>query len=390
MRDVYRRNPHSFRLFCPDETNSNRLGAVFEASDRAFAERVEPDDVSLSKDGRVMEVLSEHNCHGWLEGYNLTGRHGFFATYEAFAMVSASQTIQHSKWLEEAAHLSWRERVPSLNVLLTSTAWRNDHNGFSHQGPGLIQNVITQRGAVSRVYLPPDANCLLAVSDHVLRSRSYVNLVVIDKQPQLQWLTIDEAIEHCALGASVWEWAGNDDGTSDPDIVLACAGDVVTMETVAAAAILKERLPHLRVRVVNVVDLMALPRPKDHPHGMSDTLFRELFTDHVDVVFAFHGYPGAVHQLVHGRPSTDRFRVRGFIEEGTTTTPFDMVVRNRASRYHLVVDALNNARRTPPGATALKAWCEAKLAEHDAYVVEHLEDLPEVRDWTLGDWAQEG
>jgi xylulose-5-phosphate/fructose-6-phosphate phosphoketolase len=390
MRDVYRRNPHSFRLFCPDETNSNRLGAVFEASDRAFAERVEPDDVSLSKDGRVMEVLSEHNCHGWLEGYNLTGRHGFFATYEAFAMVSASQTIQHSKWLEEAAHLAWRERVPSLNVLLTSTAWRNDHNGFSHQGPGLIQNVITQRGAVSRVYLPPDANCLLAVSDHVLRSRSYVNLVVIDKQPQLQWLTIDEAIEHCALGASVWEWAGNDDGTSDPDIVLACAGDVVTMETVAAAAILKERLPHLRVRVVNVVDLMALPRPKDHPHGMSDTLFRELFTDHVDVVFAFHGYPGAVHQLVHGRPSTDRFRVRGFIEEGTTTTPFDMVVRNRASRYHLVVDALNNARRTPPGATALKAWCEAKLAEHDAYVVEHLEDLPEVRDWTLGDWAQEG
>jgi xylulose-5-phosphate/fructose-6-phosphate phosphoketolase len=390
MRDTYRRNPHSFRLFCPDETNRNRLGAVFEVSDRGFAERIEPDDLAISHDGRVMEVLSEHNCHGWLEGYTLTGRHGWFATYEAFAMVSASQTIQHSKWLEEAAHLAWRETVPSLNILLTSTAWRNDHNGFSHQGPGLIQNVITQRGAISRVYLPPDANCLLSVADHVMRSRSYVNLVVIDKQPQLQWLTIDEAIEHCARGAGVWAWAGSDDGTSDPDIVLACAGDVVTMETVAAAAILKERLPHLRVRVVNVVDLMTLPRRKDHPHGMSDMLFRELFTDHVDVVFAFHGYPGAIHQLVHGRPSTDRIHVRGFIEEGTTTTPFDMVVRNQASRYHLVMDALNNARRTPPGATELIAWCQAKLREHDAYVVEHLEDMPEVRDWSLGDWAQEG
>jgi len=389
MRDLYRRNPDRFRLFCPDETNSNRLGAVFEASDRAFAERVEDDDLSLSRDGRVMEVLSEHNCHGWLEGYTLTGRHGMFATYEAFAMVSASQTIQHTKWLQEAGHLPWRARVPSLNVLLTSTAWRNDHNGFSHQGPGLIQNVITARGSVGRVYLPPDANCLLSVADHCFRSRSYVNLIVIDKQPQLQWLTMDEAIEHCARGAGVWQWAGTDDGTSDPDIVLACAGDVVTMETVAAAAILRERLPHMRVRVVNVVDLMTLPRRKDHPHGMDETLFRELFTDNVDVVFAFHGYPGAIHQLVHGRPDADRFRVRGFIEEGTTTTPFDMVVRNRASRYHLVIDALNNAGRTPPGASELKAWCEAKLAEHERYVVEHLEDMPDVRDWVLGDWAQE-
>ncbi|MDO9494673.1 MAG: phosphoketolase family protein, partial [Nocardioides sp.] len=323
LADVYRRNPHDFRLFCPDETNSNRLGAVFEVSDRGFAETVLPGDVALSRDGRVMEVLSEHNCHGWLEGYTLTGRHGMFATYEAFAMVSASMTIQHSKWLQEARELSWRRPPPSLNVLLTSTAWRNDHNGFSHQGPGLIQNVITQRGAVSRVYLPPDANCLLSVSDHSLRSRGYVNLIVIDKQPQLQWLSIDEAVEHCARGAGVWDWAGNDDGSVDPDVVLACAGDVVTMETVAAAAILRERLPQLRVRVVNVVDLMTLPRPKDHPHGMGDTLFRELFTDQVDVVFAFHGYPGAVHQLVHGRPDADRFHVRGFVEEGTTTTPFD-------------------------------------------------------------------
>ena len=390
MRDLYRANPDRFRLFCPDETNSNRLGAVFEASDRGFAERTDPDDVGISHDGRVMEVLSEHNCHGWLEGYTLTGRHGWFATYEAFAMVSASQTVQHAKWLEEAEKIPWRAKVPSLNILLTSTAWRNDHNGFSHQGPGLIQNVITQRGTVGRVYFPPDANCLLSVADHCLRSRSYLNLVVIDKQPQLQWLPIEQAIDHCARGAGVWSWAGTDDGSADPDIVMACAGDVVTMETVAAAAILREHLPHFRTRVVNVVDLMTLPRRKDHPHGMDETRFKELFTDHVDVVFAFHGYPGAVHQLVHGRPDADRFRVRGFIEEGTTTTPFDMVVRNKASRYHLVMDALNNARRTPPGASDLKAWCQEKLAEHETYVVEHLEDMPDIRDWVLGDWAAQG
>ncbi|MEO3746425.1 phosphoketolase family protein [Plantactinospora sp. B5E13] len=390
MRDVYRRNPDRFRLFCPDETNSNRLGAVFEASDRAFMERVTETDVSVGRDGRVMEVLSEHNCHGWLEGYTLSGRHGVFATYEAFAMVSASQTVQHGKWLQEAHRLPWRARVPSLNVLLTSTAWRNDHNGFSHQGPGLIQVVLTQRGDVARVYLPPDANCLLSVADHCLRSRSYINLIVIDKQPQLQWLTMEQAITHCARGAGIWAWAGTDDGTRDPDIVLACAGDVVTMETVAAAQILRERLPALRVRVVNVVDLMTLIRPKDHPHGMDPTLFTALFTDTVDVVFAFHGYPGAIHQLVHGRPDADRFRVRGFVEEGTTTTPFDMTVRNRASRYHLVLDAINNARRMPRGASELKAWCEQKLAEHAAYVVEHLEDMPEVRDWSLGDWAEQG
>ena len=383
MRDIYSTNPDRFRLFCPDETNSNRLGAVFEVSDRAFAERVDEKDDHISRRGRVMEVLSEHNCHGWLEGYTLTGRHGLFATYEAFAMVSASQTIQHGKWLQEADNLPWRAKVPSLNVLLTSTAWRNDHNGFSHQGPGLIQNVITERGNIGRVYLPPDANCLLSVADHCFRSRSYVNLIVIDKQPQLQYLSIDEAVAHCARGAGVWTWAGTDDGAADPDIVLACAGDVVTMETVAAAAILRERLPHFRTRVVNVVDLMALIRRRDHPHGMDETLFNELFTDHVDVVFAFHGYPGAIHQLAHGRPDADRFRVRGFIEEGTTTTPFDMVVRNRVSRYHLVMDALNNARRTPPGASDLKAWCQAKLAEHETYVVEHLQDMPEVRDWVL-------
>jgi xylulose-5-phosphate/fructose-6-phosphate phosphoketolase len=383
LAEVYRRNPDRFRLFCPDETNSNRLGSVFDASDRAFMERVVPEDVKISADGRVMEVLSEHNCHGWLEGYTLTGRHGLFATYEAFAMVSASQTVQHSKWLEEAAHLPWRAKVPSFNVLLTSTAWRNDHNGFSHQGPGLIQVMLTHRGDVSRIYLPPDANCLLSVADHCLRSKSYVNLIVIDKQPQLQWLTIDEAVEHCARGAGIWAWAGNDDGEREPDIVLACAGDIVSMETVAAAQILRERLPQLRARVVNVVDLMSLIRPRDHPHGMSDTLFQELFTDSVDVVFAFHGFPGAVHQLVHGRPDADRFHVRGFIEQGTTTTPFDMTVKNKVSRYDLVMDAINNAGRTPPGAADLITWCQGKLAEHHRYVVEHLEDMPEVRDWTL-------
>ncbi len=390
MRDIYTRNPDSFRLFCPDETNSNRLGAVFEVSDRAFMEHVTDDDVKIGRDGRVMEVLSEHNCHGWLEGYTLTGRHGMFATYEAFAMVSASQTVQHGKWLQEAKNLPWRARVPSLNVLLTSTAWRNDHNGFSHQGPGLIQVVLTQRGDVARVYLPPDANTLLSVADHCLRSRSYINLIVIDKQPQLQFLDMEAAVEHCARGAGIWDWAGSDDGGSDPDIVLACAGDVVTMETVAAAQILKEKLPGMKVRVVNVVDLMTLVRPKDHPHGMSETMFTELFTDTVDVVFSFHGYPGAIHQLVHGRPDADRFRVRGFIEQGTTTTPFDMTVRNRASRYHLVLDAINNARRLPRGATELKTWCEQQLAKHETYVVEHLEDMPEVRDWTLGDWAEQG
>ena len=385
MAEIYRRNPETFRLFCPDETNSNRLGAVFQVTDRAFMEPThQPQDGQVSRDGRVMEVLSEHNCHGWLEAYTLTGRHGMFATYESFAMVSASQTIQHGKWLDEANALDWRARVPSLNILLTSTCWRNDHNGFSHQGPGLIQNVLTQRGEVARVYLPPDANSLLSVADHIFRSRNYVNLVVIDKQPQPQWMTMDEAVEHCTKGAGVWHWAGNEPDRGEPDIVLACAGDIPTMEIVAAAEILKNKLPGLTTRVVNVVDLMTLIRPKDHPHGMDETFFAELFTTTKNVVFAFHGYPGAIHQLVHGRPDADRFRVRGFIEEGSTTTPFDMVVRNRMSRYHLVMDAINNAEVTPPGASELKAWCQAQLERHETYIVEHLEDMPEVRDWKFG------
>jgi xylulose-5-phosphate/fructose-6-phosphate phosphoketolase len=383
LAEIYRRSLDRFRLFSPDETNSNRLGAVFELSDRAFMERIDPGDIQISQDGRVMEVLSEHNCHGWLEGYTLTGRHGLFATYEAFAMVSASQTVQHSKWLEEAARLPWRARIPSFNVLLTSTCWRNEHNGFSHQGPGLIQIMLTHRGEVARVYFPPDANCLLSVVNHCLRSTSYVNLIVIDKQPQLQWLTMDKAIEHCARGASVWEWAGNDDPSYEPDIILACAGDIVTMEVVAAAQILRERLPQLRTRVVNVVDLMTLIRPEDHPHGMGEIQFAELFTESVNVIFAFHGFPGAIHQVIHGRPDTDRFHVRGYIEQGTTTTPFDMTALNQVTRYHLVIDAISNARRIPVGASELLAWCEDKLAEHSRYVVQHLEDLPEIRNWHL-------
>lgn len=388
MARLYELNPDSFRLFSPDETNSNRLGAVFDVSDRMLMEEVRPEDVHLAHDGRVMEVLSEHNCHGWLEGYNLTGRHGLFATYEAFAMVSASQTIQHAKWLEEAAHLPWRAPIPSLNVLLTSTAWRNDHNGFSHQGPGLITNVLQHRGNVARVYLPPDANCLLSVSEHVFRSRSKVNLIVIDKQPQLQYLTYEQAKEHCRVGAGIWDWSGNEQG--EPDVVLACAGDVVTMETVAAAQILREQLPELSIRVVNVVNLLTLSRPKDHPNGMSDILFEELFTNDRDVVFSFHGYPGAIHQLVHGRPDADRFHVRGFIEQGTTTTPFDMVVRNEASRYHLVMDVLNNSKRHPRGSAALKAWCRQQLARHEEYIREYLLDMPEVRDWLAQSPGSEG
>jgi xylulose-5-phosphate/fructose-6-phosphate phosphoketolase len=383
LAEIYRRNPDRFRLFSPDETNSNRLGAVFEVSDRAFMERIEAGDVQISHNGRVMEVLSEHNCHGWLEGYSLTGRHGLFATYEAFAMVSASQTVQHSKWLEEAVRLPWRARIPSFNVLLTSTAWRNEHNGFSHQGPGLIQIMLTHRGDVARVYFPPDANCLLSVANHCLLSTSYVNLIVIDKQPQLQWLSMEEAVVHCTRGASVWEWAGNDDPNHEPDIVLGCAGDIVTMEVVAAAQILRDRLPQLRTRVVNVVDLMTLIRPQAHPHGMGVVQFAELFTESVDVIFAFHGFPGAIHQVIHGRPDTNRFHVRGYVERGTTTTPFDMTALNQVTRYHLVIDAISNARRIPAGAGELMAWCEEKLTEHSRYVVQHLEDLPEIRNWHL-------
>jgi len=382
LRDVFARNRDSanFRLVCPDETNSNRLDAVFDVENRMLAEPIIGVDDHVTHDGRVMEILSEHNCQGWLEGYVLTGRHGLFASYEAFAMVSASMTVQHAKWLEAARDLTWRAPISSLNVLLTSTCWRNDHNGFSHQGPGLIDTVLSKKGTVARIYLPPDANCLLSVADHCLRSRDYVNLIVIDKQPQLQWLDMDQARQHAAHGASVWEWAGNEH-RGEPDVVLASAGDIVTMETLAAAELLRQYVPHLEFRVVNVLDLMTLFPSDRHPHGMDEGRFVELFTAGADVVFAFHGYPSAVHHLIHGRPDPGRFHVRGYEEEGTTTTPFDMVVRNSVSRYHLCMEALQRARRAPIGGETLVEHCEDMLRRHYAYIVEHLEDMPDVRDW---------
>jgi xylulose-5-phosphate/fructose-6-phosphate phosphoketolase len=383
MRDIYRANPHNFRLFCPDETSSNRLGAVFEVESRCLVDRPHPDDDHVSPEGRVMEVLSEHNCEGWLEGYLLTGRHGLFATYEAFALIVASMTTQHAKWLEACAELPWRAAIPSLNVLLTSTCWRNDHNGFSHQGPGFMDTVMSKKGTVARVYLPPDANCLLSVSDHCFRSKNYVNLIIIDKQPQLQYLDLAAAREHCAVGVSRWAWASNDEGV-EPDVVLGCAGDIATLETVAAAWWLRKHAPQLRVRVVNVVDLMALFVPAEHPHGISQDKFTEIFSEDRHVVFAFHGYPGGVHQVVHGRPHAERFHVRGYREEGTTTTPFDMVVLNQTSRFHLAMEALKRAHRIPDNADLLIDECQAILKRHTAYVREHFEDMPEIRNWT---WA---
>ncbi|WP_124039854.1 phosphoketolase family protein [Neoactinobaculum massilliense] len=383
MAELYRRNPTAFRLFCPDETNSNRLGAVFDVSDRAFMENITDEDVKLGRSGRVMEVLSEHNTHGWLEGYTLTGRHGLFASYEAFGMVSLSQTIQHGKWLEEGTRVDWRVPVPSLNLLLTSTAWRNDHNGFSHQGPGVLSSVLNLRGDVVRVYLPVDANSLLDAATHVFNSRDRVNLIVQDKQFQFQWLTPEEAAEEGDRGYAIWDWAGNEvpGSEKDPDMIFGCAGDIVTAEAVAAAQIIREKLPEMTVRVVNVVRPQVLLRHKDHPTGLSQGEFREAFTDHVDCVFTFHGYPGTVHQLLHGRPDADRFHARGYIEEGTTTTPFDMVVRNRVDRFHLVIDAINNCKRTIRGAADLKRWCQKQLAKHEEYKVTYLQDMPEVRNW---------
>jgi xylulose-5-phosphate/fructose-6-phosphate phosphoketolase len=380
LRDIYKMNPHNFRLFCPDETNSNRLNAVFENQQRCLVLPSLPGDDHVSPDGRVMEVLSEHNCEGWLEGYLLTGRHGMFATYEAFALIVASMTTQHAKWLEACNELPWRAPIPSLNILLTSTCWRNDHNGFSHQGPGFMDTIVSKKGTVARVYLPPDANCLLSVADHCLRSKSYVNLIIIDKQPQLQWLDIDEAKAHCERGASVWRWASNDSG-GPPDVVLGCAGDIATLETVAAAAWLREKAPELRVRVVNVVDLMSLFGPSEHPHAMSEAQFAELFTEDRDVVFAFHGYPGGIHQLIHGRPHTQRFHVRGYREEGTTTTPFDMVVLNETSRFHLAMEALKRSRRPIERAPRLIEECLETLQRHTAYVRQHFEDMPMIRDF---------
>jgi xylulose-5-phosphate/fructose-6-phosphate phosphoketolase len=384
LRDIITQNAHekNFRLFCPDETNSNRLGAVFEVDDRCLVEPTFDFDDHVSSDGRVMEVLSEHNCQGWLEGYLLTGRHGLFATYEAFALIIASMATQHAKWLETCSSLPWRKPISSLNYLLTSTCWRNDHNGFSHQGPGFMDTIVSKKGTVARVYLPPDANCLLSVADHCLRSQSYVNLIIIDKQPQLQWLAMDAARAHCARGASVWTWAGTEVPGEDLDVILACAGDTPTLEVMAAAAWLREHAPALRVRVVNVVDLLSLFSPREHPHGMPDERFVQLFTKDTAVIFSFHGYASAIHLLLHARPHPTRFHVRGYKEEGTTTTAFDMVVLNQTSRYDICMDAIRRARRQLPDAHELTEECQRMLARHRTYISEHLEDMPEIRDWT--------
>jgi xylulose-5-phosphate/fructose-6-phosphate phosphoketolase len=382
LRDIYKANPDNFRLFCPDETNSNKLGAVFEVTDRCLVSTILPNDDHLSPDGRVMEVLSEHCCEGWLEGYTLTGRHGLFASYEAFTMIVDSMAMQHAKWLEHGMRVPWRTPVPSLNYLLTSTCWRNDHNGFSHQGPGFIDMLVHRKPSVARIYLPPDANCLLSVADHCFRSRNYLNCIVIDKQPQLQWLSMEEARVHCAHGAGTWNWYSNQ--PENPDVILACAGDIPTQETIAAAWLLRKHVPDLKVRLVNVVDLITLCPPDRHPHGMHHEDFNLLFTPDKPVVFAFHSYPGVIHDLIHNRASTERFHARGYIEEGTTTTPFDMVVLNKMSRLHLCMDALRYAGLVK-GAADMMKYCEDTLAAHEIYIREYFDDLPEIKNWVWSD-----
>ena len=380
LRDIIKLNPTTFRLFCPDETNSNRLNAVFEATTRCSVEELVSIDDHVSPDGRVMEVLSEHCCQGWLEGYLLTGRHGVWASYEAFAQVVDSMLTQHAKWLEESRSFPWRKPIASLNVFLTSHCWRNDHNGFSHQAPGFVDNALARRSEVIRVYYPPDANCLLSVFDHCLRSRNYVNIITCGKQFELQWLDMELAREHCSQGASIWKFATSHSG-AEPDVILACAGDVPTLETCAASWLLQKYVPELKVRVVNLVDLSVLMSPNDHPHGMDDISFEAMFTQDVPVIFAFHGYRWVIHPMVHGRVNENRFHVRGFMDRGTTTTPFDMVVRNKMSRFHLAMDALKYLTRRRSHVSDVIDKFNRKLYEHHSYIREHLQDMPEIRNW---------
>jgi xylulose-5-phosphate/fructose-6-phosphate phosphoketolase len=381
LRDVIAFNPDSFRIFGPDETASNRLGAVFEATAKTWDAEFSPLDESLAPDGRVMEMLSEHQCQGWLEGYLLTGRHGLFNCYEAFIHIVDSMFNQHAKWLKVTRGIPWRRPIASLNYLLSSHVWRQDHNGFSHQDPGFIDHVVNKKAEVIRVYLPPDANTLLSVGDHCLRSRHYVNVIVAGKQPALNYLTMDEAIVHCTRGLGIWDWASTDGG-EEPDVVLGCCGDVPTLETVAAAAILRERLPELKVRVVNVVDLMRLQPESEHPHGLSDREFDALFTTDRPVVFAYHGYPWLIHRLTYRRANHDNLHVRGYKEEGTTTTPFDMVMLNDLDRFHLVMDVIDRV----PGLTVRAAHLRQEMADRRlqarAYTREHGQDDPEISDWT--------
>ncbi|MEH1871064.1 phosphoketolase family protein [Nostoc sp.] len=382
LRDIMQLNQESrnFRILGPDETVSNRLGAVLEVTDRDWAAEILPEDDHLSPDGRVMEVLSETNCQGWLEGYLLTGRHGFFSCYEAFIHIIDSMFNQHAKWLKTTRHIPWRKPIASLNYLLTSHVWRQDHNGFSHQDPGFIDHVINKKAEIVRVYLPPDANTLLSVTDHCLRSRNYVNVIVAGKQPALQYLNMDAAIKHCTKGIGIWEWASNDqDG--EPDVVMACAGDIPTLETLAAVDILRQHFPELKVRVVNVVDLMTLQPKSEHPHGLSEKDFETIFTTNKPIIFAFHGYPWLIHRLTYRQANHDNLHVRGYKEEGTTTTPFDMVVLNDLDRFHLVMDVIDRVPKLGYRAAYVKQELEDKLIEHKHYIERYGDDMPEIRDW---------
>jgi xylulose-5-phosphate/fructose-6-phosphate phosphoketolase len=385
LRDVVRLNQHprTFRLFGADETNSNRLNAVFEATDRQWLERTVPGDDHLAPQGSVIEVLSEHLCQGWLEGYLLTGRHGLFNSYEAFIHIIDSMFNQHAKWLKVTRQIPWRRPIASLNYLLSSHVWRQDHNGFTHQDPGFIDHVVNKKAEVIRVYLPPDANCLLSVADHCLRSRHYVNVIVAGKHLAPQWLDIEAAVRHCTAGIGIWEWASSDRG-EEPDVVMACAGDVPTLETLAAVELLRGYFPHLKVRVVNVLDLMKLQPPGEHPHGLSDGDFDALFTRDRPIIFAFHGYPWLIHRLTYRRTNHDNLHVRGYKEEGTITTPFDMTVLNDLDRFHLVCDTIDRLPQLQPSAGYVKQAMHDKLAEHREYIVRHGEDLPEIRNWRWG------
>jgi xylulose-5-phosphate/fructose-6-phosphate phosphoketolase len=382
LRDVMRRNQASrnFRVMGPDETASNRLGALFEVTGRTSTAEIREGDDHVSPEGRVMEVLSEHLCQGWLEGYLLTGRHGFFSCYEAFIHIIDSMFNQHAKWLKVCRGIGWRRPIASLNYLLTSHVWRQDHNGFSHQDPGFLDHVINKKAEVVRVYLPPDANTLLSVVDHCLRSRDYVNVIVAGKQPAPQWLDIESAVRHCTVGLGIWTWASTDEGSA-PDVVMACAGDVPTLETMAAVDLLRRMLPDLKVRVVNVVDLMALQTPNAHPHGLSDADFDAIFTTRCPVIFAFHGYPSLIHRLTYKRTNHDNFHVHGYQEEGTTTTPFDMTVLNRLDRFHLAADAIGRVERVRDSAGHVQQHLRDKLLEHRAYITVHGKDMPEIADW---------